>query len=485
MALLLCCACCCTSLLAQNLLVRSAPEEEGLRSENIDRFMNLLMQDNRIEVHSCIIMRHGHVIAEIYPNPWKASHRHTMYSVSKSFTSVAVGMCIADSLISLDDSLGRFFSPLFPEDKPDSVENITVRHLLTMQSGLPVDTKMRTREREWIKTLLAYTPVAPAGSRWAYDSMMSYLLSAIVQEVTDSTLMSFLQTRLFQPLGIQDAAWEESPEGVTCGGWGLYIRPEDMAKFGQLLLNEGEWHGVQLVPKDWVKQMTTPQSVTGRYGFHIWKSAYPGWVEANGAYGQVIYIIPEADMVVSLTQCNYENAPVAKWISRHLVDNCLPFSLPKPQNRTQLYKLSHPTPIGKKSPTKRILPITLSLEKNSLRWERVCLRTDKDTLMMDVKDEYGKEYCIRLGYGEWLESQVTGQPYCNPRFINNFSNLPTSWHVAGSYAWNNDNSIHVSLRWVDWISSAELQFSFSGVSAQLRFVPREVGKALTFKAWRL
>lgn len=468
---------------AQNVLIRSTPEAEGLSSKHLKAFFDRLMSESNAEVHSCIVMRHGHVIGEIYPRPWRADYRHTMYSVSKTFTSVAVGMCVADSLLSLDDSVGKFFPLLLPSECTDTVSAITVRDLLTMQSGLPVDTKMRTREREWIRMYLGGRPKGMPGTLWAYDSLSSYLLSAIVQEVTDSTLMQLLRSHLFHPMGITDAAWEESPEGVTCGGWGLYIRPEAMAKFGQLLLDGGRWNGVELVPRQWVEEMMKPQSITGKYGYQMWQSAYPGWVEANGSYGQLILIIPEADMVVTLTQCNSRRVPVKQWVKQFLVDNLQPHALPEAWVRKDFNHYSLPTAKGGKRSTGHVLPADMNLENNALAWERLALRTEGDLLLMEVTDEEGQRYVIRLTNDRWEESEISGRPYCNPKFINNFSNLPSVWHVAGSYGWNEDGSLNIRLHWTDWLTSARLKIHFAGASTRISFTPTETGKTSVFKAW--
>ena len=468
---------------AQNLLTRSTPEAEGLSSEHVHRFFERLMQDRRAEVHSCIVMRHGQVMAEMYPKPWRKDYRHTMYSVSKTFTSAAVGMCIADSLFSLQDSIGKFFPLLLPENASDTLLAITVRDLLTMQSGLPVDTKMRMHETEWIKAYLHKKPTSLPGTRWAYDSIVTYLLSAIVQEASDMSLMSLLQERLFLPLGISDAAWEESPEGVTCGGWGLYIRPEAMAKFGQLLLNGGTWNGVSLIPREWVGEMMKPQSINGRYGYQMWQCSQAGWAEANGAYGQFIYVIPEADMVVTLTQCNSQRVPIQEWIKEMLVDNCQDNALSKNEQHISFAHYTHPTASGNGNGNKVFTPIKLNLEDNILGWEGMTIRTRQDKIVLDITDSRSQQYSITLGNKEWIESEFKGRPYYNPPFMNDFSNLPTTWHVAGSYGWQGDNLLNISLHWIDWLTSAKLQIKFSGASASLTFKPRDTGKETYIKAW--
>ena len=463
---------------AQDLLPRSTPEAQGISSARIQEFMDTLMRDRRTEIHSCIVMRHGHVVAEIYPRPWRKDYRHTMYSVSKTFTSVAVGMCIQDSLIALSDTIGKFIS--MPASATRNVRAITVRDLLTMQSGIPVDTKMRIHETEWLRAYFSKKNTAVPGTRWAYDSIMSYILSTIVQKATGQMLMDFLQDRLFLPLGITDALWEESPEGITCGGWGLYIRPEAMAAFGQFLLNKGQWQGKQLLSTSWVEEMMKPQSVNGRYSYHIWQTKYPGWAEANGANGQFIFIIPETDMVVSITQCTGKTAPIQDWIKTMLVDRCMHEALPPPtspklpkdsKDSKDLKALKNYTlPLAQgqaycsdsvpSQDTEVSIASPLVLEDNPLRWKNLGITQRNDTLLLDVCDTDGHTYTITLGYGKWIESEFDALPYHNPPFQGNFSNLPDTWHVSGSYGWQGDNLLNISLHWIDWLTSASLEIQF-------------------------
>ena len=483
---------------AQDLLPRSTPEAQGISSVHLQEFMDTLMQDTRTEIHSCIVMRHGHVVAEMYPQPWRKDYRHTMYSVSKTFTSVAVGMCIQDSLIALGDTIGKYIS--MPVSASRNVRAITLRDLLTMQSGIPVDTKMRIHETEWLRAYLSKKNTAVPGTRWAYDSIMSYILSAIVQKATGKTLMDFLQKRLFHPLGITDALWEESPEGITCGGWGLYIRPEAMAAFGQFLLNKGKWQDKQLLSPSWVEEMMKAQSVNGRYSYHIWQSQYPGWAEANGANGQFIFLIPEADMVVSITQCTGKSAPIQEWIKTMLVDRCMHEALPPPtspklpkdsKDLKALKDYTLPLAQGQAycsdsiplQDTEVNIANPLVLEDNPLRWKRLGITQCNDTLLLDVCDTNGHKYTITLGYGKWIESEFNALPYYNPPFQGNFSNLPATWHVAGSYGWQGKDTLNIELHWVDWLTSATIQIKFSGASASLTFKPRDTGKETYIKAW--
>jgi hypothetical protein len=372
-----------------------------------------------------------------------------------------------------------------PVSASRNVRAITVRDLLTMQSGIPVDTKMRIHETEWLRAYLSKKPTAVPGTRWAYDSIMSYILSAIVQKATGQTLMDFLQERLFLPLGITDALWEESPEGITCGGWGLYIRPEAMAAFGQFLLNRGQWHGKQLLASSWVEEMMKPQSVNGRYSYHIWQTQYPGWAEANGANGQFIFLIPEADMVVSITQCTGKSTPIKEWIKTMLVDNCRAEALAPYDYSVSFEDYTLPLAYGMAYCSDSIpshgtevnIATPLILDDNPLRWKNLGISQCNDTMLLDVCDTDGHKYTITLGHGKWIESKFDALPYYNPPFQGNFSNLPATWHVAGSYAWQGNDTLNIELHWIDWLTSASLEIRFPEQGkATISITPHDTGK---------
>lgn len=469
-------------------LIRSTPELEGIPSTQVKAFFDSLMSIRTTQIHSCIVMRHGHVIGEIYPTPWKAEYQHTMYSASKTFTAAAVGMLVGDSLITIQDSIYTYLRDYYPEVPSDTLLNITIRDLLTMQSGIPVDTRMRTVEKEWLRVYLSQAPRALPGELFAYDSIVTYMLSAIVQKVTGKTLFQFLKERLFNPMHITNVSWEESPEGITCGGWGLYIQPESMAKFGQLLLRQGWWNGISLIPEDWVMQMMMPQSVTGNYGFQMWQCDYPGWAQVNGAYGQLIFVIPHSDIVISMTQCCNGKNPVQKYINNLLVQNCHDEALPV--NTTALQALREatyqlPAVKGKSNSRHHARSFRVSLAQNFLGWERVNIRIDLKGVALDVTDTDGKNYTIRCGYNRWEESRISGKPYCPRKFQNNFSNLPSKWRVAASYGWQGEEILAVRLHFVDFLTSCDINFRLHGATLDFVEKMQDSGRTAVTRGWKL
>lgn len=249
MLLVVAIACATQSATAQiNELPRVTPESVGISSKVIANYFDSVMSLKDTEIHSVLLMRHGKVIGEIHPSPFKAEYGHTLFSASKTFTCAAIGIAIKENLLRIDDRLAIFFPDLLPEKVSSRLAAITIRDLLTMNSGFNQTDDVRNNETEWVKKYLAIDVVAEPGTKFKYDSMDTYLLAAIIQKVTGQTVFDYLKQRMFEPLHITEANWETSPEGINCGGWGLYLQSESLAKFGQLLLNKGSWQGRRLSP---------------------------------------------------------------------------------------------------------------------------------------------------------------------------------------------------------------------------------------------
>ena len=280
-----------------------------------------------------------------------------------------------------------------------------------------------------------------------------------------------------------------------------------MAKFGQLLLREGRWNGYEILPDYWVKEMMTPQSITGKYGYQMWVGAEKGWAEANGAYGQYILVMPKEDMVIAMTCCNHGSMPyqsfARKFISSHLKSHALRVSHKKvetkkngrvirttelPNDLDRLRSLQNtaslPTVKGSSTSQKHTKQTTLEIAGNCLGWQKLVIKPELNhELKLTVTDTAKRTYTLSAGYGSWSETAFRGEPY-NPRpFRGNFSNLPKTWHVACSYAWGDSQTLHIRLNWVDWLSSAEVIIKFTGATATFFVKGQDTGKTIAYKAW--
>jgi CubicO group peptidase (beta-lactamase class C family) len=291
-------------------LPRSTPEAQGVSSDGVRAFVEAA--DAKVhQMHSFVLVRHGHVVAEAYWAPQGPDVPHVMHSLSKSFTSTAVGLAAAEGKLSVDDLVLKFFPEDAPPEPSKNLKLMRVRDLLTMSCGHQTELGARKVPADvpWTKAFLAHPVDHKPGTHFLYNSAGTYMLSAIVQKVTGQTVLDYLRPRLFEPLGIADPKWETSPQGISCGGWGLYVRTEDVAKLGLLYLQKGQWQGKQLVPASWVEQATARQMSNGSdpardwdqgYGFQFWRCRH-GAFRGDGANGQFCLVLPEQDAVVAIT----------------------------------------------------------------------------------------------------------------------------------------------------------------------------------------
>lgn len=288
-------------------LPRSTPEAQSVSSAGIRAFVEAA--DAQVDtMHSFMLMRHGQVIAEGWWKPESANKPHVLYSLSKGFTSSAVGLAVAEEKLSIDDPVLKFFPDEAPAQPSDKLKAMRVRDLLTMSTGHQTEPKF-TPDEPWVKTFLAHPVEHKPGTHFLYNSPGTYMCSAIVQKLTDGTVLDYLRPRLFEPLGIEGAEWSTSPQGVSTGGWGLFLKTEDIAKFGQLYLQKGQWNGKQLIPAAWIKQATAKQVSNGSdpskdwdqgYGFQFWRCRH-GAFRGDGAFGQFCIVLPEQDAVVVIS----------------------------------------------------------------------------------------------------------------------------------------------------------------------------------------
>jgi CubicO group peptidase (beta-lactamase class C family) len=288
-------------------LPRSTPEAEGVSSAAVRTFVEAA--NTKVDtMHSFMLLRHGKVVAECWWAPEAADKTHVLYSLSKSFTSTAAGLAVAEGKLNIEDPVLKFFPEDAPPSPSDNLKAMRVKDLLTMSCGHQTEPKLK-KEEPWVRTFLAQPVTHPPGTHFLYNSSGTYTCSAIVQKVTGQTVLDYLKPRLFEPLGIEDAQWTMSPQGISAGGWGLFLRTEDIAKFGQLYLQKGQWNGKQLVPAAWVEQATSKQVSNGSdpvkdwtqgYGFQFWRCRHNAY-RGDGAFGQFCVVLPDQDAVVAIT----------------------------------------------------------------------------------------------------------------------------------------------------------------------------------------
>ena len=232
----------------------STPEAQGIPSSAILGFVNAIEKDPG-NIHSFMLLRHGNVVSQGWWDPYEPDRQHMLYSLSKSFTSTAVGFAVAEGLLTVDDRVVDYFPDDLPADISDNLAAMRVRDLLTMTTGHAEDTLIHVRDQEdgnWARAFLSLPIEYEPGTHFLYNSGATYMLSAIVQTLIGPDTVDYLTPRLFEPLGIQDPVWETCPRGINTGGWGLSITTEDIARFGQFCLQLGAWQGQQLLSAEWI-----------------------------------------------------------------------------------------------------------------------------------------------------------------------------------------------------------------------------------------
>jgi len=292
------------------LLPRTTPEEAGVDPAGIADLVRAL--DAGGGTHSLMIVRQGRVIAEHWWHPHAADQPHQMYSVSKTVTAMAVGLAVHEGLLALDDRVVDLLPDDVPADPSANLRAMTLRHLLTMSAGFEIDTMnaIVDDDMHWARTILAVPVVREPGTRFLYDTGVTYLLSAILHRATGARLLDWLTPRLFAPLGIDGITWQQSSQGIDTGGFGLTLTTEHMAAFGQLLLQNGRWGDAQLIPAEWIADATARHSdpsvmgwgieSTVGYGYQLWHCT-SGAYRADGAFGQFVVVWPQHDAVVAIT----------------------------------------------------------------------------------------------------------------------------------------------------------------------------------------
>ena len=294
----------------EQAFARATPESQGISSDLFAALLRELDASKDTEMHHFMALRHSKVICECNFAPYPKGMWHITHSMCKSITGMAIGMLIEEEKLKLDENIYDIFPDHINAFSKIFRPAITVENLLTMTSGVTFNESGIVSGNDWLGSFLNASVNGKPGTEFQYNSLNTYVLSAIVTKRTGETLTEYLTPRLFGPLGITKYYWETCPKGITKGGWGLFLCAEDMAKLGQLYLQRGKWNGQQLVSEYWIEISTArhlkTQNDTYGYGYQLWMEQRPGSFEYNGMLGQNVIIYPDMDMVLVTNAGNKE-----------------------------------------------------------------------------------------------------------------------------------------------------------------------------------
>ena len=484
-------------------LRRSTPEDQGVSSGGILDFLDAL-EHGPHELHSFMLLRHGQVIAEGWWTPYRANLNHVLYSLSKSFTSTAVGFAVADCVLKTSDLVVSFFPDDLPSPVSENLAALRVQDLLTMSVGHAEDSlEAIAKEHNWARAFLALPIPNRPGTHFVYNSGATYMLSAIVQKVTSQKLIDYLRPKLFEPLGITSMTWETCPRGINTGGWGLSVPTEGLARFGQLYLRKGichehergpsfwpavgrwlgvveepppplapaqpVWEGQRLLPAAWVQETTTfkiqqpaPPGVDLEalkqksdwhqgYCYQFWRCRHNAF-RGDGAFGQFTIVMPDQDAVVVITSESPNLQAELDLVWDHLLPAMKDAPLPadhflRGRLRDRLARLAlPPTRTGlNPSVAAAISGRYFLIEPNPMNVRTVCFDFEKHScrfLLSDTKDDY----TIECGLERWVEGE-TSMPGTPPRLTP--GGPSTASHVAASGAWKDPNTFEMIWRFTE------------------------------------
>jgi Beta-lactamase len=473
----------------------SSPELQGVSSRDIIKFLDSTAT-SRTEFHSFILIRHGKEIAEGWWDPYKSIYKHSLYSCSKSFTATAIGFAIQEKLITLDDKVTSFFPESLPDSVSPNLSKLTVKDVLMMSDGQEPDPSflVAAKDSNWIKGFLATPLIHEPGARFLYNSLGTYMLSAIIQKVTRQKTIDYLTSRLFDPLGISGMDWETDWQGINTGGWGLRLKTEDMAKFAELFLQKGFWNGKQLLPESWVEEASTmkimqdpnaPQSKKDSsdwlqgYCYQMWRcrnNAYRG----DGAFGQFMIVMPDQDAVLAITAETPDMQEEINLVWKYLLPAFKKEKLPEDKAGDQLLenktkRLALPFPAKRTAAIEEKLKgKQFSFDQNKMMIQNISFNFGREGCK--VKMHIGKgNYEISFGAGKWQlgKTDLPGPSLTADAIENNSIIFPSS--IAGTYAWKDPTTLELILRYVESPHSEILTCHFNGDLVQI-----EIAKSLDF-----
>lgn len=460
-------------------LPRLSPESQGVLSKGISDFLKAT-KDSGLEWHSFMLVRHGNVVAEGWWKPFEAANKHTLYSLSKSFTSTAIGFLVQEGKISVNDQVLKFFPDDAPTSPSENLKAMKIKHLLTMNTGHHTDSMPDLRanpNQSWVKSFLAKPVEHEPSTFFMYNTGATYMLGAIVHKVTGQLLENYLAPRLFQPLNITGYDWEKSPQGLNTAGYGLRVSTEDIAKFGQLYLQKGKWNGKQLLPESWINEATSKQTTSQAgdndwsqgYGYQFWRCK-PGFYRGDGAFGQFCMVMPEQDAVLVMT-CESFNLQKTMDVAYQTLLPAMTGSNLLPENpsaldalKKEIGELSLPIPKGAitSNLNAKYSDKVFEIDKNEFGIKRIGFGLFDDAGVLRIDYGQGME---KIGFG-WEKWKVNPNKRKNP-FTTNPIVVPS--RVASTATWINGSTLQINFKFVDQVHGDKLfcQFDDNKVSISL------------------
>jgi len=440
----------------------STPEEQGISSLAILQFIEALEEAQPDALHSVMMRRHGNIVAQGWWAPYALETPHLLWSLSKSFTSTAIGIAQDEGLLSIDDQVISFFPEDTPEEPSANLKAMRIRDLLRMNTGQAEEPSFRNLQTDnWVRAFLDHPVDFKPGTHFKYNSMATYMCSAIIHKVSGISTLDYLTLRLFEPMGIKKPSWESCPRGISVGGWGLSVTTEDISKFGQLMLQKGKWNEKQLVSESWVEEATGFQTSNGSnpesdwdqgYGYQFWRCRHNAF-RGDGAFGQYCIVMPEQDVVLAITSGSDDMQEILNVVWEMLLPALK--EAPLPPDETGLEQLNQKMKQlaisyveGEESSplASGLSGNTYTLEENNRSIKSITFNFEGSANEITFATEEG-EQTVRVGYQQMEEGNLS-------------SPFVVSDKVAVNGAWTAPDTYTINLIYFETPESAEYIFRF-------------------------
>ena len=456
-----------------------SPEAVGIKSSAIKAFIDEI-NEKKLGLQSFTVVRNDKVCAQGFWKPYAKDHPHVLYSMSKSVTSTAIGFAVSEGLISLDDKVADFFPEYASAKKPKN-QSLTIRMLLTMRSDKRITVLDEKGGTDWIKNFFDAGFIAKPDTKFNYISENTFMLSAIISKVTGMSMIDYLNERMFKPLGIEKPFWEKDGAGNNVGGWGLYMKSEDLAKFFLPYIHEGKWiDGTQLVPAEWVKAATAKQTDSVKdgfidnmcgYGYQFWRNPAPNSYRCDGLFGQRCFMFPDYNALVVLNSGESEDYKIMKVFWKHFpkcfeenllpeneaehtellkaLDNCHVEDLPAtPRNAEMEKKINGRTIKCKTNVNTSVVSISV-----------VQMLYNKPAKINEMKFDFTDD-CLKFTWKERDESNTIDIGMDGEYRMSEMHLKDLHYHAYSKAAWQSDGSLKVWIRPVETAHVRKFTFKF-------------------------
>ncbi len=466
------------------------PEAAGVDSALVQEFIDRCLREQK-EIHSLMLIRHGKIACEVYREPFAREYKHAMYSVSKSFTSIAIGFAVEEGLMSVDTR----FVDIFPEtrgDKPDEyLEEMTIEDLLTMRSGKSVSVFLdRTKDR-WFKDIMGSPWISEPGTEFLYISENMYLLCCAIHKVAGMSVMEYLKPRLFDPLGIEDPFWETDPRGIEAGGWGMMIKTEDLAKVIYCYSQMGKFDGKQVIPEEWVKTSTAyhadnsasnqdRDSMVG-YGYCFWRNAgYENSYRADGMFCQFGIVFEDLDACLIFT-----GGEVSEQAMRDVIWDYFPKAFIEADDKAETHEIYIP-PYPKCAVKPRSLALEHRINGKTMKFRKPVVVNvagypisvlPLPALFMEAEKAGNiTEITFKFEENEMYMTWVEGKNEVNTVCIGldgeyRWDNIVLGkipYTTCSTACWNSENELEVHIRAIEVVAERVIVFKINGDNVVMR-----------------